>query len=140
MEFFVETIDRIWITQIQLANFNVFHFCDSRVRFPCVAGADNYGGPCIGKHTRGLQTKTCVATGHNRDLSSKINSSEGFFSSWSCAAPGWQRFLLSRHIRSPYPLPVDVITHSFIRCVESGLGYTGPEHLKAAIPVFIRFG
>jgi hypothetical protein len=33
-----------------------------------------------------------------------------------------------------------VITHSFMRCNDSLLGYARPEHLKAAIPVLFRFG
>src|SRR5882762_5047836 len=40
----------------------------------------------------------------------------------------------------PFFLASSVVsTHSFIRCTDSLLGYAGPEHLKAAIPVFIRF-
>ena len=33
-----------------------------------------------------------------------------------------------------------MITHSFMRCNDSLLGYGRPEHLKAAIPVLFRFG
>src|SRR6267143_1368549 len=33
-----------------------------------------------------------------------------------------------------------VITHSFIGCNDSLLGYARPEHLKTAIPVLFRFG
>src|SRR6267154_6529996 len=33
-----------------------------------------------------------------------------------------------------------VITHSFIGCNDSLLGYARPEHLKTAVPVLFRFG
>src|SRR5580704_18981737 len=33
-----------------------------------------------------------------------------------------------------------VITHSFIRCNSSLLGYAGPKHFKAAIPVVFALG
>src|SRR6266852_8642234 len=57
-----------------------------------------------------------------------------------------QTLAIANILRSPSWIELDAVfrvivsTHSFIRCTDSLLGYAGPEHLKAAIPVFIRFG
>jgi hypothetical protein len=80
----------------------------------------------------------------------------GFVNLFCAGVLAGEEFVICYGVRSPVPgvpfldsprpgQPVFrassvVSTHSFIRCTDSLFGYARPEHLKAAIPVFIRFG